>query len=61
MVEDYVKCHVRGLWMWVMDEGHGCGHGLGVGRGHLVMRYTIKIRNIKKDMFELKVRILYMH
>ena len=29
-----------------MEGASVVGHGLVLGRGHLVMRYTIKIRNV---------------
>ena len=38
----YVACVADGAWVR--------GHGLGLGRGHLVMRYTtyIKVGNVEK-------------
>ena len=36
-----VGCHGWGL---------GGGHGWGMGRGHLVLRYAIKIGNVKMTM-----------
>jgi len=39
-----------GAWIW--------GHGWGLGGGHLVMRDTIKIRNVAKTCLNSKVLTL---
>jgi len=43
-------------------HGWGLGdHWLGLGKGHIVMRYTIKIRNVEKTTcLNSIVRTLYM-
>ena len=51
----YVACVADGAWVR--------GHGLGLGRGHLVMRYTtyIKVVNVEKTTcLNSKVRTSYM-
>ena len=45
--------------MWVIDVGDGfgfckAGHEWGLDRGHLVTRYTIRIRNVEKKCVHCK-------
>ena len=59
MVEDWtmVRTKIENHGRGGIDVGNGWGHGWGlvdggslIGLG-FVMRYTIKIRNVKKDLF----------